>query len=688
MQLKLDLSLIFVSFFLVGISIGNVQSTEFHQEWLEKGREAENNGEYEKALNIWFEARIQLDTPSVAIGTEFVRLATEKQLSHYYKPAHLMYMWGLEADEIGPNKEALRKELQRLRPIVKLMLYQEWGDLLDHEDPELYTEIRKFWERKNYLPDSRYNPRLIEHWQRIAYVKRHFGDPLDSTSTADDRVAHYIRFGKPDREIIQDLQIETKEIIEFIIDQMSRGGEEPASEYQEIAIDIANSVKQYEENTELNVWVYDAESVGSEQNLILIFRKTGENYYQRVNSVGSLIPETAFSEKIYFKSNRFTYNRFFLYGISGMTMQYFYYSKLRDLDDHFATQQQFIKDASFNNTSEYPDDASSGWRLKNRLNNEQSRNYKSAATDRSVSLEELPEIPLDIYQYRLVSESDTPVYATFVESHPTRAYVRDYAAHRGKAGYVPNTSSIEISLEENYQLQHIFKQVDESAQPIGQLIQESALKIYGEELSGTSAFIIPIVADSVKQVMYSILRNEELESSNSDSPNPPGLIGLGKKEFEQPEHFEIDPEKLMASDLIVGYGRDVSSSTENLFPFTVSNDKKIPEYENVVVHFEVYHLETDRDGFSRFEVDYSFEPVGGFFGRFRGSEADQNFTLSFKPQSSRFSESLEIKTESLEAGEYNFNFTITDLTDGEKINRSVRFEVTENQLSNKTTAIE
>lgn len=54
---------------------------------LQKGLEAEAAGNYEKALEIWLQAKPTLEHPSLAIARNYMRVATEQKLSDYYKAA-------------------------------------------------------------------------------------------------------------------------------------------------------------------------------------------------------------------------------------------------------------------------------------------------------------------------------------------------------------------------------------------------------------------------------------------------------------------------------------------------------------------------------------------------------------------------------------------------------------------------
>ncbi len=463
-----------------------------------------------------------------------------------------------------------------------------------------------------------------------------------------------------------------------------------ASEFLEFAGKISNSVTLVEGDPELNIWVYDADEMNTKRNLILIFQKKQDGHFERINSIGSLIPTSSFSEKTILSSDRLSIRRSPLIGFIGIAMQYLYYSKLREFDSYFAQKTDLMERELFKPASEESDNSYYGLTMHNRTNFRQAENYESAPVERSASKNELPDIPIEIYQYRLLNEQNRPVYATFAESNLTQTFLMNYLYGEANAtGTDMDTIVEELNPDESYQLQNVLQRLDLSGQPIGQVGQYSSLTAESDEITGTSVFIIPKVEDSVSQVIYSLLKSKNGSSFRKEkSTNPLKLRGLGRKEFQQPEHFEIEPGQLTASDLIIGYGREQDLESEGVFPFIVSNDRKIPENENIVIHFEVYQLETNREGFSRFEVDYSFRTVSGFFNLFSRKVSESDVTLSFEPNASRFAESLEIKTESLETGSYDLDVAITDLMNGRSIERSIRFEIVENTPPTASSAIE
>lgn len=111
------------------------------REILQRGLEAEADEEYEKALQIWLEARPTLVRPSLAIARNYIRVATEQKLSNYYTAASALYRWGLSGESIAPNRNSLETELAFLDPLLEKETRRRWQEMLEAGDPELLNQM-------------------------------------------------------------------------------------------------------------------------------------------------------------------------------------------------------------------------------------------------------------------------------------------------------------------------------------------------------------------------------------------------------------------------------------------------------------------------------------------------------------------------------------------------------------------
>ena len=83
-------------------------------------------------------------------------------------------------------------------------LYRDLAQVALPEDLEIYRDadrekraelIDRFWRRLDPSPLTKANERLIEHYRRVAYARRYYGQ---GQFPWDDRGEVYVRFGKPD----------------------------------------------------------------------------------------------------------------------------------------------------------------------------------------------------------------------------------------------------------------------------------------------------------------------------------------------------------------------------------------------------------------------------------------------------------------------------------------------------------
>jgi len=190
------MSIIIISFLIIA-----QPSVDKEDKLLQKGFDLVEMEEYEKALEIWGTAFTELEDPSFAIGREYISVATEHQLENYYKTASSIYLWGLSAETIEVNKDALQQELNMLRPLLGQDTFEIWEKLYQSNNPELYNELRLFWQDVNPLPQRIYNPRLIEHWERIGFAKNNYARRNDPPYNTDDRGVAYVKYGEPYRII-------------------------------------------------------------------------------------------------------------------------------------------------------------------------------------------------------------------------------------------------------------------------------------------------------------------------------------------------------------------------------------------------------------------------------------------------------------------------------------------------------
>jgi hypothetical protein len=126
------------------------------------------------------------------------------------------------------------------------------------------------------------------------------------------------------------------------------------------------------------------------------------------------------------------------------------------------------------------------------------------------------------------------------------------------------------------------------------------------------------------------------------------------------------------SDLVLGFNR--SDNDDLLFPYMVALENEIPADENLVIHFEVYHLQKQDNGLSLFELNYGINPIN-WLGRARTRTQEADITVTFETDQNSFREVVEIDTGVLAKGEYELYLTAMEPHTGRKVERRVRFTI-------------
>lgn len=654
---------------------------------LEKGLEFEKNGEYEEALIYWLDTFIETEYPSPAIGREFARIATEQSLTEYYEFASLVYFYGLSAQTMEETVDELRREVQMMQPIMEKDQFDELISLIEQRDPLVYEKMEQFWNLANPTPGSEHNGRLLEHWERIAYAKENFTRSSYPPFGTDARGAVYVQYGEPDRRFDGILEA-NRGRVETVSNLLDPGADQAL---------MADIIMGMHIRPEYEIWIYGRPTTDMNYNLVQIFGEMPNGGFRQVQSIDDFIPMRAFSLSI---------SRYAIPSLTGrqtpasinvtpgMIYQYIFYEDLSTIDPFFS--QQFSAITSQWESAEMAAAATdwdtgqiqggaefsrtmgrhSGQQQKLRHQTEMLRNMIFAPPEFSTYERQLPDIPIDVYQYRLLDEDSRPVFATYIESKPGQAFLNDFAFNEEK---MYNHESEDPQTAFNfYELKHGLQLISDDEQIISQNRMQTDLIIdFEKDYPSQSVFVIPYVSNLEKQVFFAELHNSHPDSDPRQHTSfAHSLRGLGKIVLQNPEPLSPDRNQLQVSDLILGYELRQEDRPGTYLPFVVANNREIPQHEALALRFEIYHLQKDEDGFARFQVDYNLQPRSrSFFSRER--QDDFSLTLTFETMESRFTENLEIETDNLEPGRFRLDMAFTDLQSGQKVERTIDFEIVE-----------
>lgn len=657
-----------MSIIIISLLIIAQQSVDQEDKLLQQGFDLVEMEEYEKALEIWGTAFTELNTPSLLIGRAYIHLATEHKLEKYYQTASSIYQWGLTAEKIETNKVALQKELNMLQPLVEQEIFKQWERLYQTNNPELYNRLRLFWQYLNPLPQRMYNPRLIEHWERIVYAQKNYIRRNEPPYSTDDRGVAYVKYGEPDR------------IIDGIL-QAPRGKVSAVCSQLRLCDGqiMPNVVMNLDRSPYFEIWIYEQPSNEMQFNLVLIFGDSARSGFGRVETIEEFIPTRAFS-----LSNRFNSpspgtgaNNPGEKMSPGMVMQWLYYEQLATKDFFFANR---FSQLEFEWDRADPSDPRLGKHqgpMQEELSKTITRkNLKLAPSDLSTYEKKLPEIPVKEFHYRLLDNNNQPIVVTFLESLPQQAFIEDLAFNEDVL--FAGESSLGDEALGDYELIHGLVLKNDGGKTLNSISQQPELIIdLQNNAPSSSVFTIPYHSIRQKAILYAQLTNRHPDSKPKvETPYPDEIRGIGRLETDLPAPLPSESDDLLVGDLIIGWQMMYEEVQETLIPFIVANDLEIPVDEELAVHLEIYNLQTAEDGFTDFQVDYQVVLVRRFEW-FRGRENEFSLSLNYETTEQRFVENLAIKTRELPPGRYKLQLKIIDKIGGQEIETEKEFQLVE-----------
>lgn len=673
MILKRIIFLLLLPVFFMAITLQAQQNN-----WLQKGKEAEFRGEPKEALRIWYKSKSELQIPDASIGFEYIRVAAANELSSYYEKATEMYFWAISAPYKKENRVYIKQEIERLKPLTGSGIYRQWTKWWQESDDRLATDMKGYWIQLDPTPSTVHNERLTEHWKRIAYASEEFKRNRKTVFNADQRALPYIRYGEPDRKASGRLIFEMNRISEWIqrqIDIASRIDPD-RGRFIETDIDdtqdnisIQNIVQKFQRNPEYEIWIYDRIQSSGTEPLIFIFGRdfeTGE--FRMHSSIDDLIPERAFFPDTNEDVQEIDFVR---QGLSpAFMLQMMYYQQLIDVDSYFENRLIEMKDMLIDQSYSPIDDIDLQAR---KISREILDRRENLAPQHQSELDDLMvSIPVNLYQYRFLDEDNRPYMINFLESAPFGALRQDI-----RYNFMTDTTrhfQPDMNILQKYYVNHSLQVYDNEWQTLHNL--SDSLTFNEDQVQHQnyirSFYRIPHQNRNPVTGSAELINRDPDTDFKHDTTFPPDLRGVGNRRVRQPTPLNRDPETFEVSDLVLGYQQ--KDDRPSPFSFTVANDQTIPWKENLVLHFEVYHLERKLSGFTEFELTYRIFPVDQT-GNIITDQEEFILTLNFGSEDRRVSENLEIQTASLPPGLYEMHVLFIDVVNGREINRQLRFEV-------------
>ena len=656
----------------------------------QEGLERLYRGEVDDALSYWetnYDEESRVDS---RIGFEFIRVVTERDISDRYESATSMYYKALLNGSGANSRIAIRQEIERLKPIVGDGIYRQWTEWWESEEPHLRSDIRGFWIRLDPTPAHTVNERLIEHWQRIAEAKNRYTKNMSTIYGTDDRALVYVRYGEPDRVksgllTLQDMNVKPW-LERQIIRRKSNMSDDPAGmDYEE------RQLPQLQEQTlefilyenhrypEYEIWFYDDLAVENDQPVPFIFGTNIRNdQFEMLETVAAFIPERAYSTDPFDEHDMLEFTRA---GITpALMLQMLYYEQLSGVDAFFEQRLNSLRDRLL----EQDRDVYTGLDVEFREESADLINQQALQAPQQLSTikSRIPLVPVSVYQYRFLDEDKVPILITFVESEPREAFMIDFSRNRADT---TSLSTIQQSdditgLLPNYEVRHSLQTYNNNWELADRRTASPAFQIQSTPFrpGATSYFQSDHTGRAHRSASAEVINSDRSSQGPAfETPYPESIRGLGSVHYREPAPLLSNPDSLQVADLVLGYG--IENENENitgqsLFPFYVANNQTIPWQETLALHFEVYNLEVQPNGFSTFELTYQILPIDEK-GRVLTDQTEFVLTLSFITEENRLTENLEIETADLMPGLYELRVQISDVNSGQQVDRNTRFEV-------------
>jgi len=670
--------------FLLSLSIITIQatvlfaSTDIRQIY-EKGLSEKKSGNYTNALDLWLSAKYQMSDPAdmdPRVGYSFIELVTEQKMRNLYQTASLMYFWTLEGEINQENFRHYKTEVDRIRPLLNEREYVRIMNKIDSFDNTALSDLRGIWTRLDLTPTNPYNERLIEHWERIAHIRKEYTLNRNTVYDTDDRGLIYMRYGKPDRVYKDQFDFDYGQVrfwaessirsagggaLDAAADTNSNFGfagtdmfsDEGIRDY--LVARLTDHAQQYHSYSEFEFWMYYGLTGNDAENVIYIFGRDGNSgQFGLRKSIDEMIPTQAFRTRI---QNGPAHSQV----TPGFLLQLSLYRQAAVADIFFATSFVNMESEVF---SRRTINRQTSLEFRNRSEHQLQTVYAKAPTQVSDYGMELPDINMELRQFRFLDDDNNPYLATFMLSRPHEAIML--------------SSFNDYNNDQSLILRHVVQLYDEdwnvisrhNAQPEIQMLEGGNLR---QSPPSFSLFFVPHVKKDTRQFFVA----ELLDANGSNRVAQNSVFseyrkGSGKIENLQPEPLNTDPEVLEMSDLVLGFNR--SDNDDLLFPYMVALENEIPADENLVIHFEVYHLQKQDNGLSLFELNYGINPIN-WLGRARTRTQEADITVTFETDQNSFREVVEIDTGVLAKGEYELYLTAMEPHTGRKVERRVRFTI-------------
>ncbi len=600
-------------------------STLLNVDLYELGLAQRDSGNWQEALRIWQMAKDSLPEQTATdprIGLAFIELATQKKAADYYENASKMYFWGFSQANAKIYKEEIRQEIDRLSAILGDEESNRWLKLVEDGDSAINNEIKCFWVRKDPIPTTEKNERLIEHWQRLAHVKEKYLLEKTTVYGTDDRGMVYVKYGEPDVIYAGKLGEGQVEIIRWLDDFMLR-----------------QEIQRFNNIPELEIWLY--KNLDSEKSTIYLFgKRTGFGKYGLRYGIEDFISDQAF------RRNSTQTTRGVL---PGAMLQLIYYSELIQVDRFFVERYRELE-AMWSNaraagylSPNY--DVIRG--LVNHYKNidKDRLQFKYMPLDQTNAFEGLETLSLKYKQFRYLDNQ-----------HKSRLYLMTVSAAQSNDG-LDFTHFFREATMSKYKQRHILITYDNNWDVKDRVINYPA----ANNLS-TSTHSIIQTTDSTNYLLVAekiFLDARTAKIEESDISDTAKVLGIGTAFLGKIEPLSPDTTSFEVSDLILGIKSPSHIDDALLYPFPVIPKDPVRHSESLQIYLELYHLAASRDNKTAFRLDCDINRIKEK-GKSKKKKESLSVSCNFEAYDRNTKKIFELNISNLIPGDYEITLKALD----------------------------
>ena len=604
------------------------------------------------------------------IGIKYLETVTEYEMFDYYEKANNVYFWSINTNQLQKYEDFLEEELERLRPLMEREMYRELKKALDNNEHQIFQKkLKGFWVLNDPTPDSEYNERLLEHWERISYAKDNFTRAKNTVYNTDERAITFIKYGPPDHLDSGVISFQFNAIAGFIreIEDFRTARNEGARnrlnsqiEFRTDVNDVAQNVVSHFPNPDYEIWhYYDMEANNSDDKLMFIFGQDGNSrQFGLRKSLEEFLPNSTFRTQTFRNESAIP---------PSIYLQLFMYDRMSIVDKYFDEAYMEIQRKIFSLNYNLTKRSSTLFKTENE-SKLTSLNYTDIQHESSI-IDEMAELGVNYKHYLFYdTEKKTPYYRTVIQAKP-----KDQIAY-----YLMNPD-----IDYPAKSLDLFFEVNSYDDQWNETFRNSTFYHFNsDKLFNLPDNVIAYLDHYLTSETNETVINTKLENTDPEITR----IGPLKREIfaVNKQVVDLDPvdenkfSDFSVSDMILGYSRENMSLNYNTIGFGYEPDYNLPYGSNIVINFEVYNISKAGTMYP-FTLEYDILSKNGLLRSFVGNGTTEESAniIEFVSGEPHFSEVLEIEIPPLDSGKYELLLKFHETETGKTIDKKLEFSIAE-----------